>query len=107
MAANRNATTITEFTDAAGRPHKVVLLARRLLLDLVGTDPPRVLALLRQDEGIEQARAIVFGNGKDRGYAERAKREAAPLCRALEPEDLRSNPSDAGHRPDEEWPVAA
>lgn len=108
MTNPSNAETLTTFSDESGRTHRVVLMAERLLLGLIDSEPPRVLALLRHDEGIEQARAIVFGSGLDAGYAERARRERAPLCRALERRDLRTEapqPSPADR--DEDWPVAA
>lgn len=104
----KSATTLTTFRDQAGRPHKVVLMADRLLIDIVGTEPPRVLALLRDDEGIDQARAIVFGTETEPGYAERAKREGGPLCRPLERADLAApEPDPPKRRGDEDWPVAA
>ena len=102
-----DAKTLTTFRDRSGRAHKVVLMADRLVLDLIDREPPRVLALLRHDEGIEQAEAIVFGTDAEEGYAERAKRERDPLCRPLDPADLRAEvprprPVEPG-----EWPVAA
>ena len=106
MAAN--AKTLTTFRDQSERTHKVVLMANRLLVDIVGSEPPRVLALLRHDEGVEQAKAIVFGTDADEGYAERAKRERAPLCRPLERGDLETDaPPRAPTEPDDDWPVAA
>ena len=106
MAAK--AKTLTTFSDESGRTHKVVLMADRIVLDLVGTEPPRVLALLRHDEGIEQAEAVVFGTDSDEGYAERAKRERAPLCRPLARADLSAEaPTPMPVEPDDDWPVAA
>ena len=105
MAANKNAETLTRFTDRSGRAHRVVLMASCLLLDLIDTEPPRVLALLRHDEGIEQARAIVFGTDGEEGYAKRARRETG-LCRPLARGDLREAREQNGP-PDEDWPVAA
>ncbi len=103
-----SAQTIAEFEDSSGRRHRVVLMADRLLIDIVGTEPPRVLALMRHDEGIEQAKAIVLGSDSDEGYAARAKREQAPLCRAIEPADLATEePRPAPPEPDDDWPVAA
>ena len=103
-----NAKTITTFEDRSGRSHRVVLMADRLLIDIVGSEPPRVLALLRHDEGVEHAKVIVFGTDTEEGYAERAKRERVPLCRALESGDLKTEavprPSP---EPDDDWPVAA
>ena len=104
----KSAQTIAEFEDRSGRPHKVVLMADRLLIDIVGTEPPRVLALMRHDEGIEQAKAIVLGIDGEEGYAARAKRERAPLCRPLERGDLETGaapPRPA--EPDDDWPAAA
>lgn len=102
-----NAQTITSFQDQSGRSHKVVLMAERLLIDIVGTEPPRVLALLRHDEGIEQAKAIVFGTDAEEGYAERAKRERDPLCRPLEHADLGAERPRPVPEPGDDWPVAA
>lgn len=104
----KRAQTIAEFEDRSGRQHKVVLMADRLLIDIVGTEPPRVLALMRDDEGIEQAKAIVLGSEGEEGYAARAKREQEPLCRAIEPADLtQEDPRPAPPEPDDDWPVAA
>lgn len=105
MAERKSAQTLAEFTDQSGREHKVVLMADRLLIDVIDREPPRVLALLRPDEGIEHARAIVFGSDSEDGYVERAKRERLPLCRPLERADLRE-PSGA-ERPAGDWPRAA
>ena len=103
-----NAKTLTTFRDRSGRAHKVVLMADRLVLDLIDREPPRVLALLRHDEGIEQAEAIVFGTDAEEGYAERAKRERDPLCRPLDPADLSAEvPRPRPVEPDDDWPVAA
>ena len=103
-----NAKTLTTFEDRSGRSHKVVLMADRLLIDIVGSEPPRVLGLLRHDEGVEHAKAIVFGTDTEEGYAERAKREHAPLCRPLERGDLETDaPPRAPTEPDDDWPVAA
>lgn len=103
-----NAKTLTTFRDQSGRTHKVVLMAERLVLDLIDSEPPRVLALLRHDEGIEHAEAIVFGTDSDEGYAERAKRERDPLCRPLARADLSPDaPQPRPVEPDDDWPVAA
>ena len=111
MARGKNKpSTLATFRDGAGRTHRVVLMADRLVLDLIGSDPPRVVALLRHDEGIEEARSVLFGREGEEGYVERAKREQAPLCRRLEPADLRppasSEPGPA-ERPDDDGRVAA
>ena len=82
-------------------------MADRLVLDLIDREPPRVLALLRHDEGIEQAEAIVFGTDTEEGYAERAKRERDPLCRPLDPADVRAAVPQPPREPDDDWPVAA
>ena len=104
----KSAQTIAEFEDRSGRQHKVVLMAGRLLIDIVGTEPPRVLALMRHDEGIEQAKAIVLGGEGEEGYAARASREEAPLCRPIQRADLeRDDLRPAPANPDDDWPVAA
>ena len=108
MAAKGRAKTLTTFEDLAGRRHRVVLMADRLVLDLVGSEPPRVVALLRYDEGITQAETIVFGKEGEEGYAARARRETGPLCRTLERADLGGPEQDPGEQPGEdEWPAAA
>ena len=66
-----------------------------------------MLALLREDEGIDQAKAIVFGTDAEEGYAERAKRERTPLCRPIERDDLASCEPEPAPDADGDWPVAA
>ena len=108
MAARGKAKTLATFEDRAGRSHRVVLMANRLVLDLVGSEPPRVVAMLRYDEGIAEAETIVFGNEGEEGYAARASRETAPLCRTLEQADLGGPDEAPGEQPGEdEWPAAS
>ena len=108
MAANRkSAKRLAEFEERSGRRHRVVLMADRLVLDIVGKEPPRVVALLGPEEGIEHARAIVFGREGDEGYVERARRERAPICRRLAHAELRPPEDEPSAPPDDDLPEAA
>src|SRR5919108_6458257 len=91
---------LARYTDAQGRPHRVVLRGR-LVLDVAVGDLPRVVARLSADEGEAQARALIEGSRIDEGYLARARREPRPFIRALTADDLRPR-ADAVERAKEE-----
>jgi hypothetical protein len=74
--------------DPDGRQHQIVL-RDRLVLDLCPRRPPLVVAELSAEEGIDQARAVVFGGEFDPGYLERVRAGERPLGRRLRAEELR------------------
>ena len=85
MSARRGNLPLARYSDPGGRAHLVVLRAR-LVLDITAAGPARVVAELSGEEGTDQARAVLHGEG---GYLERARRATAPLARPLRAEDLR------------------
>ena len=111
MAADRQKPTVTlaRYTDAARRPHRVVLRGA-LVLDLAAGRPARVLARLSEGEGERQARALLDGSEIDEGYLARARREARPFVRTLSADDLRpatADPQDGRDEAAGEPPLAA
>jgi hypothetical protein len=82
---------LARYTDAHGRPHRVVLRGR-LVLDVAAGDVPRVVARLSGEEGEPQARALLEASAIDDGYLARARREPRPFIRALTADDLRPEP---------------
>jgi hypothetical protein len=69
--------------------HRIELARRRggaLVLDRPGEGAPRVVAELAEDEGREQALAVLH----EGGYLERARAGEEGLCRALEREPRRA-----------------
>ncbi|GEM_PF-6985522 len=79
---------LADYTDRKGRAHTVVLVrqaAGSLVIDTAGQEPPRVVAELEPGEGVEQALCVLWDDG---AYIDRAKEAGAPLCRALEPDEL-------------------
>lgn len=65
---------IATYTDAAGHPHAVELVAH-LVVDR-GLRDVRVVCVLEEDEGRDQALAVLEAGG----YLERARRAERPLC---------------------------
>ena len=95
---------LARYTDPNGRAH-LVLLRGRLVLDVGGSGPARVVCELASDEGTRQARALLHGAG---GYLERARRSERPLCRELGCEDVRPSGSRERSTGDpQEPPLAA
>jgi len=77
--------TIATYTDAADRPHAVVLVIHpggALVVDR-GPRSVCVVCALETDEGRDQALAVLEGGA----YLERARASRRPLCRALSEEE--------------------
>jgi hypothetical protein len=88
----------------------------RLVLDLCPRHPAVVIAELSADEGLDQARAAVFGGEFDPGYLARAEAGERGLGRRLRPDELRAGQGteadgrerhDAGEGVDYGWRLAA
>lgn len=108
-ARQRAAVLVARYTDPAGRAHRIVL-RRSLVLDVCGCEPPVVVAELSAEEGIDQARAVVFGGDCDPGYLERARAGEGRLGRRLRAEELRlpeATPPEPGIDQDDERRRAA
>lgn len=74
---------ITTYTDAAGRPHAVDLV-EHLVVDR-GLRDVRVVCVLEEDEGRDQAFAVLEAGG----YLERARQAEGPLCCRPSKDELR------------------
>jgi hypothetical protein len=98
--ANREA-PLARYTDLQGGEHRVVLRGR-LLLDLADGQLPRLVARLGDEEGEREALALLEGSAIDGGYLERMRREPAPICRELRPDDLRPPGESADRERDRE-----
>jgi hypothetical protein len=98
---------VARYRDPDGRAHRIVLW-QRLVLDRSPRRATLVVAELSPEEGIEQARAAVFGGEFDPGYIERAKAGETPLGRRLLTEDLEPvQPDETEPRQDDEGRLAA
>jgi hypothetical protein len=98
---------VARYRDPDGRAHRIVLWGR-LVLDLCPRRAPLVVAELSAEEGIDQARAVVFGGEFDAGYLERASAGERPLGRKLRAEDLQpAKPDHAEPGQDGEERLAA
>jgi hypothetical protein len=83
--------TLARYTDGRGRPHRIVQPGR-LVLALARREPPRVVALLGEGEGVPQARALLDGSAIDEATwpAPRARRGRS--CVRCVPRSLRPGP---------------
>jgi hypothetical protein len=97
MAGNRRRQEeelVATYADPAKRRHRIVLRGR-LVLDLCGRRPAVLVAELSPEEGLDQARAAVFGGEFDAGYLARAEAGEHPLGRKLSTADLRKREAAA------------
>ena len=91
---------IATYADLKGRHHRIVLWGR-LVLDLCPRRPAILVAELSADEGVDQARAAVFGGEFDPGYLARAEAGERGLGRRLSADELRTSQAvDVGRRDD-------
>jgi hypothetical protein len=102
---------IASYVDPQERRHRIVLWGR-LVVDHCPRRPAVVIAELSADEGLDQARAAVFGGEFDPGYLARAEAGERGLGRRLSANELRTGQGvDAGGRDDaredSEWRLAA
>jgi len=86
MARRKSGQPIARYTDPGGRRHRIVVRGA-LVLDLCAQELPRVVVELTDDEGLDQVRPLVFGDGFEEGYLARAARELRPVCRTLTSDD--------------------
>ena len=80
---------VATYADPEGRRHRIVLWGR-LVLDLCARRAAVVVAELSKEEGIDQAKAAVFGGEFDQGYLARAQSGQRSLGRRLSATDLKS-----------------
>ena len=80
---------IASYFDPRGRRHLIVLWGR-LVLHLCPRRAAVLIAELSAEEGLDQARAAVFGGEFDRGYLARAEAGERGLGRGLSAEELRT-----------------
>jgi hypothetical protein len=92
---------IATYADPKGRHHRIVLWGR-LVLDLCPRRPAILVAELSADEGVDQARAAVFGGEFDPGYLARAEAGERGLGRNVRAEELRTG--QAAHADEREHP---
>ena len=91
---------IASYFDPRGRRHLIVLWGR-LVLHLCPRRAAVLIAELSAEEGLDQARAAVFGGEFDRGYLARAEAGERGLGRGLSADELRTSQAvDVGRRDD-------
>jgi hypothetical protein len=97
---------IASYADRKGGRHRIVL-SGRLVLDLCSRRAAVLIAELSAEEGLDQARATVFGGEFDPGYLARAEAGERGLGRRLRGEELTTGQAahaderdDAGERRD-------
>ena len=73
---------VASYADRRGRRHRIVRRGR-LVLDLAPRARAVLVAVLSEEEGIDQARAVVAGGEFDVGYLARARAGESPLGRRL------------------------
>ena len=79
---------VANYVDQGKRRHRIVVRGR-LVLDLCLRRRAVLIAELGREEGIDQARAVVFGGEFDIGYLARARAGQAPLGARLTAADIR------------------
>lgn len=92
---------VATYAGPDSRRHRIVVRGR-LVLDLCRGRPAVLVAELSDEEGVDQAKAAVFGGEFDVGYLARAEAGEQPLGRKLTAADLKQRRARVAERDDDE-----